>query len=268
MGGRKNGRVYECVIIDLNTQWDFCTPRGACPVANLEGYVPILRRVVAWTKRNGAPVISALDSHRASELMEGGRPMHCVDGSIGQRKIDFTILPLRERVEFDNTLAIPLDLFNRCQQVIFRQRGGDLLSNPKADRFLTQLAAKAFVVYGNTIEVAVKSLVLGLIAREKQVVVVADACGYWDRAGADLALRQMEAKGAGIVTVDALSARKLRYRDRYRIAVRTHGSPDGNGKNGRGNGRANGRGNGRANGNVHRVTMSRGHTSGQAERQT
>jgi nicotinamidase-related amidase len=219
MVGRRITRVYECVVVDLNTQRDLCQSDGAFPVANLEDLIPALRRMIAWTKRNGAPVISSIDSHRDCELPESGQPVHCVDGSRGQRKVDYTILPSRIRVEVDNTLAVPLDLFTHCQQVIFRQRGDDLLENPKADRFLTQLPTQEFIIFGNTLEGPIKASALGLVARDKAVTVVADACGYWDRSAADLALRQMSAKGARLITLDELLARKLVRRYRYRFAV-------------------------------------------------
>lgn len=225
---RGNGRDFECVTIDLNTQLDFCSASGAYPVANLDDLLPALRRVIAWAKRNHAPMVSSLDSHRPCDLPEDSRPIHCVDGSMGQHKIPFTMFPLRAHIEVDNTLSIPLDLFGRHQQVVFRLRTDDLLTNPKADRFLTQLPAEEFIVFGNCLECSVKALVLGLLARHKKVVVVSDACGYWSKASADLALRQMAAKGARLITVDELRCRKLSRQHRYVVAgVR------GNGRNGR-----------------------------------
>ncbi len=233
MNGRWNGRVYECVTVDLNTQRDFCEGEGALPVTNLGEFIPALRRVIAWAKRNYAPVISSLHSHRPREHPEPDRPAHCVDGSSGQRKVPFTVFALSTRIEFDNTLSVPLDLFRRYQQVIFRMRADDLLGNPKADRFLTQLPTDEFVIFGNAIECSIKALALGLLARHKKVTVVVDACGYWSKAAADLALRQMAAKGARLITVDELSARKLCRRRRYRTVTARRTSPKGNG---RGNG--------------------------------
>ncbi len=142
-------------------------------------------------------------------------PVHCVDGSTGQQKMPFTRFPQCARIEVDNTLSIPLDLFRRFQQVLFRIRTDDLLNNPKADRFVTQLPVKEFVVYGNALEYSVKALVLGLLARDKVVTVVQDACGFWNPAAADLAIRQMEAKGAQLVTVDELLVRRLTRHQRY-----------------------------------------------------
>jgi len=139
---REDRRIYECVLIDLNTQRDFCDPDGARPVLNYEQLLPALRRVIAWTKRNYAPIISSIDSHRRFEMRGGGGTPHCVDGSPGQRKLAFTLFADCARVEVDNTLSVSLDLFRDHQQVLFRERTDDLLGNPKADRFLTQLSAE------------------------------------------------------------------------------------------------------------------------------
>ncbi len=70
-------------------------------------------------------------------------------------------------------------------------------------------------MFGNCVECSVKLLTLGLLAREKTVAVVADACGYRNEGSAELALRQIAAKGARIITVDELRLRKLRRHHRY-----------------------------------------------------
>lgn len=231
MIARRENRGLECVVVDLNTQRDFCESGGAHPVSNLDTLLPALRRVVAWAKRNHAPVISSLDSHRQWEVTGDGYPAHCIDGSLGQRKLDFTVFPCRIRVEADNTLAVPNDLFRYYQQVIFPKRTDDLLANPKADRLLTQLCAHEFVLFGTGVENAVKALALGLIARGKAVTIISDACGYWSGALAELALRQLVAKGASVISVEELLHRKLSRRQRYPSSVvRLNGHVHRNGK--------------------------------------
>jgi nicotinamidase-related amidase len=212
--GGKNS-LMECVVIDLNTQRDFLDANGAYPVLNQAELIPSLRRVIAWTKRNHCPVVSAIDAHRHLELRTESEPVHCLDGTRGQLKLGFTLFPLHDRIEYDNTLAVPLDLFDHFQQIIFRKRNPDLLSNPKADQFLTELDVREFVVFGSGLETSVKILALGLLARNRKVTVVHDACGYWDKTRADLACRQLEAKGARLLGVDDLLRRKLSRKHRY-----------------------------------------------------
>lgn len=212
-----NGRLrrHECVVVDLNTQRDFCHPAGSHPVANVHDLIPALRHVVAWTKRNGAPVVSSLESHRETDFTDGRPAVDCVDGTIGQRKIDFTVFRPCTYIEVDNMLCCPVDLFNQYQQVIFCKRTGDLLCNPKADRFFNLVSTGEFILYGVATEESVKALALGLLARDKPVSIVADACGYWSKPTAELALRQLSAKGVRLLTVAELLQRKLRPRIRY-----------------------------------------------------
>ncbi len=215
MRTRRNGSVYECVLVDLNTQWDFFKTQGPCRAANADALIPALRNIVAWTLRNQVPVISSLESHRPQELDPGGWPPHCLDDSGGQQKLRFTLLPNRVAVEGDNTMTVPLDLFQRHQQVIFRKRTTDLLANPKADRFLTQLLAREYLLFGLGLERSIKALALGLMARHRSVTIIVDGCGYWNAAAADFALRQLVAKGAAVVTVRELLTRKLFRPRRY-----------------------------------------------------
>jgi nicotinamidase-related amidase len=194
--------------------------------------------MIAWTRRNHAPVISSVEAHRAVEVAENGHAVFCVDGTLGQRKLDFTLLPRWTYMEFDNTFACPCDLFEKYQQVIFPKRTADLLDNPKAERFVSVVSTAEFIIYGVALESSVKALALGLLAREKRVTVVPEACGYWSRGTADLAIRQMVAKGARTTTLDELRLRKLARKHRYSTPTRGHvpGSANGNGRI-RGNGR-------------------------------
>ncbi len=213
-----NGRIHRCVLVDLNTQRDFFDPTGACPVLNTIGIHACLRRVVAWAKRNQVPIISSVESHRRHDALGFARRVHCIEGSPGYHKLPFTLLPSRVFVPGDNTLCVATDLFRRHQQVIFPQRSEDLFANPKADRFLTQLRAEEFVVYGATAEHEVKAVALGLIARHKKVAVVTDVCGCWNPTESDLSLRLLAAKGARLMTVEELIQRRLPRRGRYTSA--------------------------------------------------
>lgn len=215
MAKRGNGRVYECVVVDVNTQRDYCAPDGVSRVANLQMMTPALRHMIAWVRRNYTPLISSIESHRTSELTYDGHPPCCIEGTPGQKKLDFTLLRHRTLIQADSTLCCPLDLFNRFQQVVLRKFSEDFLANPKADRLLTQLPAREYILFGVSLEGSIKALALGLLAREKPVTVVVDACGYWIRGTADLAVRQIEAKGARLITVEELLKRRLQRRWRY-----------------------------------------------------
>ncbi|MBI1825983.1 MAG: isochorismatase family protein [Planctomycetes bacterium] len=261
MSARKNGRGYESVLLDVNTQRDFCAPDGSCPVVNIAELVRGLRITVAWARRNHVPVVSSVESHRPFELSDSGTPIYCVDGSNGQHKLGFTLFPLRTKVEVDNTLSLPIDLFDNHQQVIFRKRTDDLLLNPKADRLLSQLPTDEFTLCGTGLETSIKAAALALLARGKRVCIIVDACGYWNRSAADLALRQIVAKGALLITVDHLRERRCGHHGVYPFMHRNGAKPremndhslNGNGKaafpansNDKANIKSNGKSNGQA----------------------
>lgn len=223
MRNGKNGRITPCVLVDLNTQFDFFGGEGACPVVNYREKHACLRRIVAWAKRNQVPIISSMDCHRRVEPDNNGIPKHCVEGSCGQKKLPFTLLPNHVYVAGDNTLAVSVDLFNTHQQVIFPQSDTDLFTNPKADRFLTQLDAEEFILYGAIAEYEIKAVALGLLVRNKRVSILADGCGSWNPSEFDLSLRQAAAKGARIINICDLRERKLpriwKYTKTSRISI-------------------------------------------------
>jgi len=210
--------LIDRVLIDLATQHDFLSPSGALPVANREQVVPKLRRVMRWARSAKVPIVSAIEAHRPTDAFNG-LPRHCVDGTPGQDKLAFTLMRKRILVEADNSFGLPYNVLTRYRQVIFRKRAPDFLSNPKADRLLTELTPGQYILIGVGLESWIRSLALGLLARHKTVTVVADACGYWDAAYGDLALRQMEAKGCRLI-----SAAELTGQMPARAAVRSRSS--------------------------------------------
>lgn len=203
--GNERWATWNRVLIDVCTQRDFLDPGAILQVANREAVLPALEKVFAWARHRRIGTFSSVESHRPSEPLTGF-PLHCIDGTPGQEKVAFTFIKPWILVEVDNTLALPPNLREEYHQLIFRKRAREVLSNPKADRFLTQLEAQEFIIVGVGLEQAIKTLALGLLARHKSVTVVSDACGYWSSADADLALRQLGAKGIHIVSTDELTA--------------------------------------------------------------
>lgn len=193
------------VLIDLNTQCDYLLPRGSVPVINRTQIIPNIRRLFEWARHWAVPVISSLDAHRPDEPFNGV-PRHCIDRTPGQRKLPFTLLPRRILLDGDNTLDLPADILSRYRQIIFAKRSRDLLGNPKADRLLSEITVTHQIVFGVVSEHCVKATVLALLTRQRDVVVVRDACGHWNGNESELALRQIEAKGAYLATTDQITA--------------------------------------------------------------
>lgn len=205
MGAFPASPSWNRIVIDVCTQRDFLDPGAILQVVNRDTVLAGVERVFEWVEKARLPVVSAVESHRPTEL-GNGFPMHCIDGTRGQQKLPFTLIEPRTVVENDNYLSLPPNL-STYRQLLFRKRTREILANPKADRFLTQSTAQEFIIMGVGVERAIKSLALGLLARHKpKITVVIDACGYWSAADADLSCRQMSAKGVRMMTVEELTA--------------------------------------------------------------
>lgn len=205
MGSEGTIFSWNRVLVDICTQRDFLDPGAILQVANRETLVPRLQQVFDWARRTKIGMFSSVESHRPSEPL-GGFPLHCIDNTPGQTKPDYAYLHPHLLIEVDNSLALASNLGEKYQQLIFRKRARDVLSNPKADRFLTSLRVSEFIIFGVGLERAIRALALGLLGRHKHVTVVADACGFWNAADADLVMRQLAAKHVRIVTTDELTA--------------------------------------------------------------
>ena len=205
--GRKRRKITR-VFIDVDTQRDFMYPNGAAYLRQAAQIAPRLARLFSAARCNGYPVVSTTMCLR-NNGNGNGNGSHCengcIEGTNGQKKLAFSLLG--RRVCFGpngNTDLLP-GLLRRYQQVIFEKRSSNPFDHPKFDRLLTGMMVSEYVVFGLVTEDAVKSTVLGLLARGKQVKLVIDATVGRDDHQADMALRLMLAKGARIITTQELA---------------------------------------------------------------
>ena len=196
--------IYECVVIDVNTQCDFLSAEGVLPIKDRQALLERIKALIDWAKMHRLPVVSLVDAHRPCGESVRSPLFHCIEGSAGQQKVPFTLLPKRHVIDHDCSPSLPDDLLETYRQVIIRKRTNDVFTNPKADRFFSTLQVKRLVIFGVGAERAIKALVLGLLSRGKSPIVVADGCGYWDKDMGELALRQIEAKGAVLLSTQQL----------------------------------------------------------------
>lgn len=192
------------ILIDMNTQKDFLDEDGAVPVVNRAGVIRNLYKIFGLAKNYHVPVISAVDSHRQSEMARPGFSKHCIEGTSGQNKLPFTLFPKRIFVEANNNFDLPTNLLKSYHQVVFRRRTTDFLENPKADRLLSGLHPEQFIIFGVGLERSIRRLILCLLARGRSVGFIPEACGYWSETEADLSVRLLLAKGARQVAVQDL----------------------------------------------------------------
>ena len=187
-------RRMSDVFLDVCTQRDYLGSRGTHRAINADRALANIKHLMAFARWASIPTLSCVDVCRAHDPY-GTHTPYCVAGTEGQRKVRYSLLPDRVVVESDNCLCVSLDLFQQHQQAILVKEHRDPFTNPKLDRLLTELRTRRYIIFGVSLETSIRLLVLGLLLRHRKVTLVADACGYWSVAEADMALRQLAAKG-------------------------------------------------------------------------
>ena len=191
------------VLIDVNTQRDFFLAEGNACIRNHRRVLGRIRRIMAWARRRNIPVISICEvypNHNGENEVE-----YHIDGTDGQKKIQYTLLSNRISFVADDSTDLPTDLLQRYRQIILYKRCPDPFDEPRIDRLLSEMRADEFILIGASTEGAVKATALGLLQRGKRVRVVVDASGLHNKKQAKLALRKMEAKGAKLVETKRLA---------------------------------------------------------------
>ncbi len=198
----RNGRKTD-IFVDVCTQQDYLAPDGARPALNAARVVPNLKHLVALARWGHVPMLSCVEARRADDV-RGLANADCVVGTVGQRKLPFTLLPDRVLMDSDNCLCVALDVLQQHPQVILTKEHRDPFTNPKLDRLLTETPARRLILFGVSLETSIRLLALGLMLRHRCVAVVHDACAWWDRDQGEMALRQLAAKSCDLVSTHEL----------------------------------------------------------------
>lgn len=185
------------ILIDVGTQRDLFTADGKACIRNHRRVLANIRRIMAWARKEHIRIISTVRIVSANG--NHSFPPFCLAGTDGARKIRYTRLPRSLTYPSDGYTDFPRDLFERYDQVIQEVRSEDPFEEPRADRILSEVKATDFLVLGAPIETSVKYLVLGLLLRRRNVIVLADAVGSLEKHASEVALRQMQAKGARLI---------------------------------------------------------------------
>ena len=187
------------VLVDIDTQRDFFLADGSNCVRNHRRVLANIRRIMAWARLSNIRVIST-----ARDFVGNDSAVHPRHDLANLKKLHYTVRNKSVSFNADGCTDLPRDIFKRYEQVILHKRRVDPFAEPRADRMLSELRVDEFLIIGALTEDAVKATVLGLLARRKRVTVLTDAIGGRDRNAAEVALRQMQAKGAKLIEVKNL----------------------------------------------------------------
>ena len=185
------------VLVDVDSQRDFFLADGAQCVRNHRRVLANMRRIMAWARLSNVRIISTVRDFAGSGSHESG-------GQGGHEKIRYTMRNKNISFSANGCTDLPRDIFKEYEQVILHKRCIDPFVEPRADRMLSEIRVDEFLIIGAFTEGAVKSTVLGLLARRKRVTILTDAIGGRDRGASEVALRQMQAKGAKLIEVKNL----------------------------------------------------------------
>ncbi len=222
------------ILIDVDTQHDFCAPDGALFVRGADVLVPSFRTLIARAVETESLIVGSVDTHAfdawefagAAEAGPSGErpgfPPHCVKGTPGWLKTEGSLAP---RARFVPNVPLTDDELralcekNQPQQILLEKEVYSLFANPNAARLLERVAEREsvrFVVFGVALDYCVRAATLGLLdwlardgrdGREGEVVLLAELTASVDVAGGEAALVECRARGARIGTLDdALAA--------------------------------------------------------------
>jgi nicotinamidase/pyrazinamidase len=233
------------IFYDVDTQNDFMNKDGALYVPGAEEIKPNLKLLTDYARKNQVPVVGSVDKHFGTEeykaregelkLWGGPFPNHCMNDTLGQRKIDETIMPADmsfqgapengdNGIYLENTLvkedriniaralvAITGRVWPRClvkTGLYFEKQSYDVFTNPNLKIFLEMADVREAVIYGVATDFCVKAAVLGMQKQNIQCYVVEDAVRGVFPDKTKQALEEMARAGAKFVTTkDVLEGR-------------------------------------------------------------
>lgn len=208
------------ILIDVDTQFDFCAPAGALYVRGAEAlpFAALVERAVA----TGTAIVGSVDSHHfdawefagATEAGPNGErpsfPAHCVKGTSGWLKLPETLAPKTRFVPNVRANEADLDALvtrNAPQALMLEKEVYSLFANPNADAVLQRVVTDdpRFLVFGVATDYCVRAAALGLVdwlartQRRGEVLLVGDAVAAVDAAGGQAALAECAAKDVRLV---------------------------------------------------------------------
>jgi len=207
------------IFIDVDTQYDFCDPKGALFVQGGPEAARVSGLLVQQAVREGSLVLGSVDSHtheawefntnenKGPAGEKPGFPPHCVKGTWGWLKVPET---LPARFAFVPVEPHEPSYPESAQAVYFEKEVYSLFANPNASKVLDRVVgdeAVEFVVFGVATDYCVRAAALGLrawaagkssAASHSKVTVVRDAVAGVTEEGTAKALQELAAAGVQV----------------------------------------------------------------------
>lgn len=184
------------VLLDIDTQVDFCSPIGALfvPGSNRPETRAAMRALVTQAAVSGHVRIATADDHQHADPeiadapdFQTTFPPHCLRGTDGATRIMetrlFAPLVLGDGGYEDDRFA---ELVDRHREFLVLKQHFNAFTNPHLDRLLDLLEPERVIVFGVATDICVNAAVEGLVRRrshlddDMDIVVVDEACAGLD----------------------------------------------------------------------------------------
>jgi nicotinamidase/pyrazinamidase len=198
------------VRLDIDTQHDFCHPRGALYVPGAERVIPKVAALNRDARERRIVLLGSVDAHdyASAEFDRNGGPwpVHCVKGTWGQLKVE-ELLVDRFRMIPPDPVDVAAKLDPGWAALYFEKDHYSVFSNPNFERVLSLLGpALRFQVYGVATDYCVKAAALELASRGHEVGVVLDACAGVAPETTERAIAELEAAGVRLLSLAEASS--------------------------------------------------------------
>lgn len=203
------------IFFDSDTQNDFILPTGKMAVHGGENIKRNLQMLTAFARKRKLKIISATDRHfgtpkyRDLEMTEleawgGPFPMHCMDGTPGQKKIKETAPRRAVTIENKKYSLLSLKRAAKSSEIMIEKQKFSPFSNPNLERLLKLMKVKKVVIYGVTTDYSIRSAALEMRRLGMDIYLVTDASRSFNVKPNDgeISIRQMQAAGVHMVTTE------------------------------------------------------------------
>ena len=188
----------KTVFVDIDTQFDFMSPRGKLYVPNAEDIISNIKKLFDYAKEQQIKILSSTDAHKIDDPECKRFPSHCVKGTLGCQKIEASMC--NDNIIIENREQEITESMMGHEQIIVESQTFDIFESINTDGIVNKLDACNYVVFGVATDYCVKAAVLGLLKRGYNVSLVTDATKAITKEGEGKSLNEMKDAGAVFTT--------------------------------------------------------------------
>ncbi len=201
------------IFFDVDTQNDFIMQNGKLSVSGAEEIIPKLKELTEMAEEKNIRILGSVDRHFGTEeykevetelsIWGGPFPMHCQDGTNGQKKVrESTPKELFFVENKKYTLEELADILYHKRNIIFEKQQYDVFTNSNTEKVLNILKPETVFVYGVATDYCVRAAAFGISMLGFRVKVVEDAIKEITPEGKKKTFSEFRMQGIELVKID------------------------------------------------------------------